>query len=125
MWWRLCVTIVRHRRSGTARFLLGFPMLSLLVEKKVLIIFSCFSAHACSEIGLKWFLFALHDLGTALGLVSVLHFLGDFVSSNTGETGKPELKPFLTILGTRMRACQTVASAAVCIIDSDRSFRYP
>jgi len=62
------------------------------------------SAHACSEIGLKWFLFALHDLGTALGLVSVLHFFGYFVSSNTGETGKPELKPFLTILGTRTRA---------------------
>ena len=33
-----------------------------------------FSAHACSEIGLKWFLFALHDLGTALGFVSVLDF---------------------------------------------------
>jgi len=67
------------------------------------------SAHACSEIGLKWFLFALHDLGTALGFVSVLDFFGDFVSSNTGETGKPELKPFLTILGTRMRAHATRA----------------
>jgi len=42
-----------------------------------------------------------------LGFVSVLDFLGDFVSSNTGETGKPELKPFLTILGTRMRAIVT------------------
>ena len=61
-------------------------------------------AHVCSEIGPKWFLFALHDPGTALGFVSVPDFLGDFVSSNTGETGKPELKPFLTILGTRMRA---------------------
>jgi len=30
--------------------------------------------------------------------------LGILSSSNTGETGKPELKPFLTILGTRMRA---------------------
>jgi len=39
-----------------------------------------------------------------LGFVSVLDFFGDFVSSNTGETSKPELKPFLTILGTRMRA---------------------
>jgi len=29
---------------------------------------------------------------------------GILSSSNTGETGKPELKPFLTILGTRMRA---------------------
>ena len=66
------------------------------------------SAHACSEIGLKWFLFALHDLGTALGSVSVLDFLGILSCSNTGETGKPELKPFLTILGTRMRAtCET------------------
>jgi hypothetical protein len=37
------------------------------------------SAHACSEIGLKWFLFALHDLGTALGYASVLDFIGHFV----------------------------------------------
>jgi hypothetical protein len=63
-----------------------------------------FSAHACSEIGLEWFLFTLHHPGKALGFVSVLDFFGDFVSSNTGETGKPELKPFLTIFGTRMRA---------------------
>jgi hypothetical protein len=63
------------------------------------------SAHACSEIGLKWFLFALHDLGTASGFMSVLHFFGDFVSPRTQEKrAKPELKPFLTILGTRMRA---------------------
>jgi len=37
------------------------------------------SAHACSEIGLKWFLFTLHDSETALGFVSVLDFSGDFV----------------------------------------------
>jgi hypothetical protein len=62
------------------------------------------SAHACSEIGLKWFLFALHDLGTALGFVSAIDFSGILSFSSTGETGKLELKPFLTILGTRMRA---------------------
>jgi len=32
------------------------------------------SAHACSEIGLKWFLFAFHDLRKVLGFVSVLDF---------------------------------------------------
>jgi hypothetical protein len=52
----------------------------------------------------------LHGLGMALGFVSVLDFFGDFVSSNTGETGKPELKPFLTILGTGMRATLTQVS---------------
>jgi hypothetical protein len=30
--------------------------------------------------------------------------LGILSSSNTGETGKTELKPFFTIFGTRMRA---------------------
>jgi hypothetical protein len=30
--------------------------------------------------------------------------LGILSSLSTAETGKPELKPFLTILGTRMRA---------------------
>jgi hypothetical protein len=53
------------------------------------------SAHACSEIGLNWLLFALHDLGTALGFVSVIDFSGDFVSSNTGETGKRARNIFL------------------------------
>ena len=62
------------------------------------------SAHACSEIGLKWLLFALHDLGAALGFVSVLDFFGDFVFLEHRRNGKTELKPFLTILGTRMRA---------------------
>jgi hypothetical protein len=74
------------------------------------------SAHACSEIGLKWFLFALHDPG-ALDFMSILDFLGDFVSSNTGETSKPELKPFLTILGTRMRATYCIlANSYVALI---------
>jgi len=62
------------------------------------------SAHACSEIGLKWFLFPVHDLGTALGFVSVLDFFGVLSFPKTGEMGKTELRPFLTILGTRMRA---------------------
>jgi hypothetical protein len=65
-------------------------------------------AHACSEIGLKWFLFALHDLGTALGFVSVLDFFGVLSFPKTGEMGKTELRPFLTILGTRMRASMTM-----------------
>ena len=43
------------------------------------------SAHACSEIGLKWFLFALHDLGTALGFVCVFDFFGYFVSPRTQD----------------------------------------
>jgi len=49
-----------------------------------------YSAHVCSEIGLKWFLFALHDLETALGFVSVLDFFGDFVfleHRRNGQTG--------------------------------------
>jgi hypothetical protein len=62
------------------------------------------SAHGCSEIGLKWFLFAFHDLGAALGFVSVLDFSGDFVFLERRRNGKTELKPFLTILGTCMRA---------------------
>ena len=44
----------------------------------------------CSEIGLKWFLFALHDPGTIVGFVSVLDFFGDFVPSrkrDKRETG--------------------------------------
>jgi hypothetical protein len=32
------------------------------------------SAHACSEIGLKWVLFAFHDLRKVLGFVSVIDF---------------------------------------------------
>jgi hypothetical protein len=36
--------------------------------------------------------------------MSVLDFFGNLVSPNTEETGKTELKPFLTILGTSQRA---------------------
>jgi len=50
------------------------------------------SAHACSEIGLKWFLFALHDLGTALGFVSILDFLGDFVFLEHRRNGQTRIK---------------------------------
>jgi hypothetical protein len=39
-----------------------------------------------------------------LGFASVLDFFGILSFSSTGETGKPELKPFLTIFGTHMRA---------------------
>lgn len=56
--------------------------------------FEVLSADACSEISLKWFLSTLHDLGAALGSVSVLDFFGILSSSDTGETGKQELKPF-------------------------------
>jgi hypothetical protein len=44
----------------------------------------------CPEIGLKWFLFALHHLGTALCFVSFLDFSGDFVlleHRTNGQTG--------------------------------------
>jgi hypothetical protein len=34
----------------------------------------CLGVPACSEIGLKWFLFAFHDLRKLLDFVSVLHF---------------------------------------------------
>jgi hypothetical protein len=53
------------------------------------------SAHACSEVGLKWFLFAIHDSGTALGFISGLDFFGDFVfleHRRNGQTGKRALK---------------------------------
>jgi hypothetical protein len=63
-----------------------------------------FSAHACSEIGQKWSLFAFHDSRKVFGFVSVLDFFGVLSFPKTGEMGKTELRPFLTILGTRMRA---------------------
>jgi hypothetical protein len=50
------------------------------------------SAHACSEIGLKWFLFALHVLGTALNFVSVLDFFGDFVFLEHRRNGQNGIK---------------------------------
>jgi len=46
--------------------------------------------HACSEIGLGWLLFALHDMWMALGFVYVLDFCGDFVlleHRRNGQTG--------------------------------------
>jgi hypothetical protein len=52
----------------------------------------CQGALACSEIGLKWFLFALHDLGTALGFVSVVDFFGDFVFPENRRNGQNGIK---------------------------------
>jgi hypothetical protein len=51
------------------------------------------SAHACSEIGVKWFLFLKRSQNT---LIKQIH--------NGSKHAKTDLKPFLTILGTRMRA---------------------
>ena len=51
------------------------------------------SAHVCSEIGVKWFLFLKHSQNT---LIKQIH--------NESTYAKMDLKPFLTILGTRMRA---------------------
>jgi aconitate hydratase len=51
------------------------------------------SAHACSEIGVKWFLFFKHNQNT---LIKQIH--------NEPIHAKTDLKPLLTILGTRMRA---------------------
>jgi hypothetical protein len=39
-----------------------------------------------------------------IGFISVLDFLGYLSCSNTAETSKTELRPFLTIFGTGMRA---------------------
>jgi len=41
------------------------------------------AAHACSEISLKWFLFAFHDLRKVLGFVSVLDFFGATIFLST------------------------------------------
>jgi len=51
------------------------------------------SAHACSEIGVKWFLFLKRSQNT---LIKQIH--------NEPTYAKTDLRPFLTILGTRMRA---------------------
>jgi hypothetical protein len=42
-----------------------------------------------------------------IGFISVLDFLGYLSCSNTAETSKTELRPFLTIFGTGMRAAET------------------
>jgi len=51
---------------------------------------SCNNAHTCSEIGLKWFLFAIYDLRAVLGFISVLDFFGHLSLSNPAETRKRE-----------------------------------
>jgi hypothetical protein len=54
---------------------------------------SRFSAHGCSEIGVKRFLFLKHSQNTPIKQIY-----------NGPKHGKMDLKPFLTILGTHMRA---------------------
>jgi hypothetical protein len=49
--------------------------------------------HGCSEIGVKWFLFLKHSQNTPLKQIH-----------NGSKHAGTDLKPFLTILGTRMRA---------------------
>ena len=48
-----------------------------------------------------------------IGFISVLDFLGYLSCSNTAETSKTELRPFLTIFGTGMRA---ITSSALSLI---------
>jgi len=50
----------------------------------------CMSAHVCSEIILKWFLFAIYDLRAVLEFISVLDFFGHLSLSNPAETCKRE-----------------------------------
>jgi hypothetical protein len=59
------------------------------------------SAHACSEIGEKWFLVFFRGFSSVLNLAHVHNFS---VATLLFRNPKAELKPFLTILGTRMRA---------------------
>ena len=49
-------------------------------------VFYCVGAHACSEIGLKWLLFAIYDLRAFLEFISVLDFFGHLSLSNPAET---------------------------------------
>jgi hypothetical protein len=46
-----------------------------------------------------------------IGFISVLDFLGYLSCSNTAETSKTELRPFLTIFGTSMRATAFLAAS--------------
>jgi hypothetical protein len=69
LWMIVCLEVRRALSfEGEVLFQPKWPHIAILS--------SLSSAHGCSEIGLKWFLFALHDLGTALGFVSVLDFFG-------------------------------------------------
>jgi hypothetical protein len=49
-------------------------------------------------------LFAFYDLGTVLGFTFVPKFLAATSLLEPAEVCRTELKPFLTIFGTRMRA---------------------
>jgi len=59
--------------------------------------------------GLKWFLFAFCDLGTVLDFAFVSEFLVATSLLEPAEVCRTELKPFLAIFGTSMRAkrCQS------------------
>jgi hypothetical protein len=61
-------------------------------------------AHACSQIGLKWFLFAFYDLETVLDFAFVPEFPAATSLLKPAEACRTESKPFLTIFGTSMRA---------------------
>jgi hypothetical protein len=52
------------------------------------------SAHVCSEIGVKWFLFAFYDLRTALDFAFVPEFLAAASLFEPAEVCRTELKPF-------------------------------
>jgi hypothetical protein len=66
--------------------------------------FSSRSAHACSLIGVKWFLFAFCDLGTVLDFAFVPEFLVATSLLEPAEVCRTDSRPFLTIFGTSQRA---------------------
>jgi len=76
----------------TMRFSYFCTSATIMIDAFSLFIFEHSSAHACSEIGLKWFLFALYDLGTALGFVSVLDLFGYFVFLKHGGNWQNGIK---------------------------------
>jgi hypothetical protein len=70
-------------------------------------------ALACPEIGLKWSLFAFYDLETVLDFAFVPEFLAATSLLEPAEVCRTELKPLLTIFGTRMRANPFSAPASI------------
>ena len=58
--------------------------------------------------GLKWFLFAFCDLETVLDFAFVSEFLVATSLLEPAEVCRTELKPFLAIFGTSMRAIARV-----------------
>jgi len=59
-----------------------------------------------------------------LGFISVLDFYEYLSTLNTAETTKTELKPFLTILGTSMRACANDNEHNFYVFDSEMTYTY-